>query len=171
MMLSHQHLLECGRRDGGPLLLIPPLLSRIGEEGGGWRDGERDEAWTVLSVMTLVRILLVDDNPEFLGAAVRFLAADPQIEIVGQALSARQAIAEVARLQPDLVLMDVAMPETNGFMATRQIKKRPKPPRVIVLTLYDNDEYRAQAQAAGADGFVAKSEFGTQLLPLIHTLY
>ena len=121
--------------------------------------------------MTLVRTLLVDDSPEFLGAAAHFLATDSQIEVVGHALSARKAIEEVTRLQPDLVLMDVAMPGMNGFAATRQIKERPNPPRVIVLTLYDNDEYRAQAQAAGADGFVAKSEFGTQLLPLIHTLY
>jgi DNA-binding NarL/FixJ family response regulator len=121
--------------------------------------------------MTLVRTLLVDDSPEFLGAAARFLATDPQIEIVGHALSARKAIEEVTRLQPDLVLMDVAMPEMNGFVATRHIKERPNPPRIIVLTLYDNDEYRAQARAAGADGFVAKSEFGTQLLPLIHALY
>ena len=125
----------------------------------------------MLILMTLVRTLLVDDSPEFLGAAARFLATDPEIEIVGYALSARKAIEEVARLQPDLVLMDVAMPEMNGFVATRQLKERPNPPRVIVLTLYDNDEYRAQAQSAGADGFVAKSEFGTQLLPLIHTLY
>ena len=121
--------------------------------------------------MTSVHTLLVDDSPEFLGAAARFLATDPQIEIVGYALSARQAIEEVTRLRPDLVLMDVAMPEMNGFVATRQIKERPNPPRVIVLTLYDNDEYRAQAKSAGADGFVAKSEFGTQLLPLIHALY
>ncbi len=125
----------------------------------------------MLTIMTLVRTLLVDDSAEFLGAATRFLATDPQIKVVGHALSAREAIDEVTRLQPDLVLMDVAMPEMNGFMATRQIKGRPNPPRVIVLTLYDNDEYRAQAQAAGADGFVAKSEFGTQLLPLIHALY
>ena len=125
----------------------------------------------MLIIMTSVRTLLVDDSPEFLGAAARFLATDPEIEIVGYALSARKAIEEVTRLQPDLVLMDVAMPEMNGFVATRQIKERPNPPRVIVLTLYDNDEYRAQARAAGADGFVAKSEFGTQLLPLIHTLY
>jgi DNA-binding NarL/FixJ family response regulator len=121
--------------------------------------------------MTLVRTLLVDDNPEFLGAAARFLATDPEIEVVGQALSAQKAIEEVTRLQPDLVLMDVAMPEMNGLVATRHIKERPNPPRVIVLTLHDNDEYRAQARAAGADGYVSKSEFGTQLLPLIHTLY
>jgi DNA-binding NarL/FixJ family response regulator len=125
----------------------------------------------VLIVGALVRTLLVDDSLEFLGAAARFLAADPQIEIVGSVLSARQAIEEAARLQPDLVLMDVAMPEMNGFVATRQIKEQPNPPCIIVLTLYDNDEYRAWAQAAGADGFVAKSEFGTQLLPLIYTLY
>jgi DNA-binding NarL/FixJ family response regulator len=149
---------------------LSSLLPRVArEEGGG--GVAQDEASAVLTIMALVRTLLVDDSPEFLGAAVRFLAADPQIEVVGFALSARKAIDEVTRLQPDLVLMDVAMPEMNGFAATRQIKGRPNPPRVIVLTLYDNDEYRAQAQAVGADGFVAKSEFGTQLLPLIRTLY
>ena len=124
----------------------------------------------MLIIMASVRTFLVDDSPEFLDAAARFLATDPQIEIVGHALSGRNAIEAVARLRPDLVLMDVAMPEMNGFAATRHIKGQPNPPRIIVLTLYDNDEYRVQAQAAGADGFVAKSEFGTQLLPLIHRL-
>ena len=124
----------------------------------------------MLILMTLVRTLLVDDSPEFLGAAARFLATDPEIEIVGYALSARKAIEEVTRLQPDLVLMDVAMPEMNGFVATRQLKERPNPPRVIVLTLYDNDEYRAQARAAGADGFVAMSETVDRLIPLVGDL-
>src|SRR5512136_68810 len=94
---------------------LDPLLSRTDEEGGGWKGGKW--VYAVLMIMSLVRILLVDDSPEFLGAAARFLATDPQIEIVGHALSARKAIEEVTRLQPDLVLLDLAMPEMHGFAA------------------------------------------------------
>jgi DNA-binding NarL/FixJ family response regulator len=116
----------------------------------------------------LVHVLLVDDNLEFLETAARFLSAVPHVEIVGHALSGRDALEQVALLHPDLVLMDLAMPEMNGLEAARHIKAQPDAPRVIILTLYDNPEYRAVAGAVGADGFVAKSEFGTQLLPLIH---
>jgi DNA-binding NarL/FixJ family response regulator len=118
-----------------------------------------------------VHILLVDDNPEFLETAARFLSAGPYIEIVGRALSGRDALEQVALLRPNLVLMDLAMPEMNGLEATRRIKAQPDAPHVVILTLYDNPEYRTVAEAAGADGLVAKSEFGTQLLPLIHKLF
>jgi DNA-binding NarL/FixJ family response regulator len=121
--------------------------------------------------MPPIHILLVDDSPEFLESAKRFLAGDPHIEIVGCVLSARDALEQVRQLHPDLVLMDLAMPEMNGLEATRQIKAQPDAPRVVILTLYDNPEYRAAAEAVRADGFVAKSDFGAQLLPLIHTLF
>lgn len=117
------------------------------------------------------RILLVDDNLGFLESAGHFLALDRQIEIVGRAPSGQEALRQVAQLKPDLVLMDLAMPEMDGLEATRQIKKLPDAPRVIILTLHDNAEYRAAAKAAQADGFIAKSEFGTQLLPLIHAMF
>lgn len=117
-----------------------------------------------------IRILLVDDNPEFLKAATRSLTANPEIEIVGCADSGRHALEQVTRLKPDLVLMDLAMPEMNGLEATRHIKAQQGAPYVIILTLHDHPEYCALAEAAGADGFISKSEFGTQLLPLIHTL-
>jgi DNA-binding NarL/FixJ family response regulator len=120
--------------------------------------------------MLPIQVYLVDDNPEFLQAAAHFLSTDPGIEIVGQALSSRYALANLARLEPDLVLMDLAMPELDGVEATRHIKKRAHAPCVIILTLYDSPEYRNQARAAGADGFVAKSEFGERLLPLIYEL-
>jgi DNA-binding NarL/FixJ family response regulator len=120
--------------------------------------------------MATIRIVLADDNPRFLDAATNFLAIDPQLEIVGRAKSGREAVDQVAQLQPHLVIMDLAMPETNGFEATRQIKAQPDPPYVIILTLYDNPEYQAAAQRVEADGFVPKSELGTLLLPLIHTL-
>jgi DNA-binding NarL/FixJ family response regulator len=116
------------------------------------------------------RIMLVDDNAEFLRVAADFLSTDPQVEIVGQALSGYDALGQVQRLDPDLVVIDLAMPRMNGLEATRRIKARLDAPQVVILTLYDNQEYRARATAAGADGFVSKSEFGEQLLPLIHTL-
>jgi DNA-binding NarL/FixJ family response regulator len=121
--------------------------------------------------MSPIRVLLVDDKAEFLESATRFLAAEPQIQIVGRALSARSGLEQVTRLLPDLVLMDLAMPDMNGLEATRRLKKRPDAPRVVMLTLHDNIEYRAAARIVHADGFIAKSEFGTQLLPVIRSLF
>jgi DNA-binding NarL/FixJ family response regulator len=117
-----------------------------------------------------LRILLVDDNAQFLESAARALTAVPSIEIAGRALSGHEALEQVTQLQPDLVLMDVAMPNMNGLEATRHIKARPNAPRVVILTLHDAPEYRAAAEAVGADDFVSKAEFDAQVLPLIHAL-
>jgi len=121
--------------------------------------------------MRTIRILLVDDNFNFLEAAARFLASDTHIEIVGLVSSGQDALQQIEQLQPDLILMDIALPEVNGLEATRNIKAQPNPPRVIILTLYDNPEYRSASKAAKADGFIAKSELGAQLLPLIHSMF
>jgi DNA-binding NarL/FixJ family response regulator len=67
--------------------------------------------------------------------------------------------------------MDIAMPHMNGLEATRELKTWPSAPYVVILTMYDNLEYRAAAEMAGADGFLTKSEFGAQLLPLMDTLF
>jgi DNA-binding NarL/FixJ family response regulator len=121
--------------------------------------------------MLTIRIILVDDSPEFLESAAHFLSIQPSIQIVGRALSGTEALEQAARLQPDLVLVDWAMPEMNGLEAARCLKAQPAAPRVIVLTLYDTPRYRAAAQAAGTDGFVNKADFGAQLMPLIHKLF
>jgi DNA-binding NarL/FixJ family response regulator len=121
--------------------------------------------------MNLIRTLLVDDSPEFLEAAGRFLASDPDIEVVGSALSGKEAIEQVALLNPDLILMDLAMPGINGLETTRRIKEETKAPRVIILTLHDNPEYRAASESVNADGFIAKSDFGAKLIPLIHQIF
>jgi NarL family two-component system response regulator LiaR len=128
-------------------------------------DSEREK-----NMLTPLRILLVDDNVQFLDVAARTLAAVPAIEVVGRALSGREALEQVSQLQPDLVLMDVAMPNMNGLEATRHIKARPDAPRVVMLTLHDAPEYRAAAAAVGADDFVSKAEFHARVLPLIHAL-
>jgi two-component system, chemotaxis family, chemotaxis protein CheY len=120
--------------------------------------------------MNPIRTYLVDDSADFLTSAEQFLAADPQIQIVGRSLSGSEAVARVAVLQPDLVIMDLAMPGVNGLEATRAIKAQARPPRVIILTLYDAPEYRVAATAVGADAFLPKSEFGEQLVDLIYKL-
>ncbi len=121
--------------------------------------------------MDKIRVLLVDDNPEFLEAATRFVATEPRLEVVGQALSGQEAVRETEKLQPDLVLMDYVMPDMNGIEATREIKTRAAVSRIVILTMHDLQEYRSQAAAAGADGFIAKADFGRDLLPLLASLF
>jgi len=121
--------------------------------------------------MSTIRILIVDDSPAFLESASHFLAADRRLRVVGQTRSGQEALERVSDLRPDLVLMDIRMPGINGLETTRRIKSQPHPPRVIILTLYDSAEYRTVAESIGADGFLAKSDFGQRLLPLIHQLF
>ena len=118
-----------------------------------------------------IRTLLVDDSPEFLRALSRFLSSDPEIQVVDHAFSARDALEKMSQSQVDLVLMDIAMPGTSGLEATRWIKARADAPRVLILTLYDNSEYRAAAQNVCADGFVSKLAGDDELLSLIYTLF
>ena len=121
--------------------------------------------------MPPIRILLVDDNTEFLESAAHFLAAVPETVVVGWARSGREAIRRLDDLHPDLILMDLVMPGMDGLEATRRIKAQPAPPRVVILTLFDGAEYRTAILEAHADGVLAKSEFGSRLLPLIHDLF
>jgi DNA-binding NarL/FixJ family response regulator len=118
-----------------------------------------------------MRIFLVDDSVAFLEAATAFLSTAPGVEIVGRALSGREALAQVTQLRPDVVLLDVVMPDMNGLETTQRIKAEAHAPRVIILTLHDDLEYRIAAKTVGADGFVSKAAFGTQLLPLLQALF
>lgn len=122
--------------------------------------------------MQPVGTILVDDNPKFLEAAKRFLSSDPMIELIGTALSGKEAIDLVGDSQPDLVIVDLAMPGMGGLEVTRLVKSQfTPPPQVIILTLHDNEEYRSASEAAGCDGFIAKSDLGTHLIPQIHALF
>jgi diguanylate cyclase (GGDEF)-like protein/PAS domain S-box-containing protein len=118
-----------------------------------------------------LRLLLVDDSPDFLAAARRHLALLPWAQVVGIGTSAAEAIQLIEELDPQLVLMDIVMPETNGIEATRMIKRLPDAPQVIMLTLHDNAEYRYHSREAGADGFIVKSELESTLPKLLEALY
>lgn len=121
-----------------------------------------------------IRTILADDNEGFLDAARAFLEAH-QIPIVGEARTGREALALVEALKPDLLLLDLEMPELHGLEVLRQIMaRRASPdalPRVVVVTLHEQEEYRAAVVNLGADGFIAKREFATALMPLIRRLF
>jgi DNA-binding NarL/FixJ family response regulator len=108
-----------------------------------------------------IRVLLVDDHALARTGLRMVLDAEPDIEVVGEAANGRQAVHSVGRLQPDVVLMDVRMPELDGIAATREIVGGPT--RVLILTTFDLDEYVYDALAAGASGFLLKDVGPEQL--------
>jgi DNA-binding NarL/FixJ family response regulator len=117
-----------------------------------------------------IRVFLADDNKRFLEVTTQFLV-QASLTVVGQARTGRGAVSKVAQLKPDLVLMDISMPDMNGLEATRHIKAQPHPPRVIILTLHDIPAYVDEARAMGADHLVTKAEMGVKLLPVIQALF
>ena len=117
-----------------------------------------------------IRILLVDDNTEFLAAVRQFLVKLPMVEVVGEAHDGRAALDQTLALQPDLVLLDIVMPELNGLNVARAMQAWPKPPYIVFLSLNDGTAYRAAAHSMGAAAFVSKANFVTGLLPIIDAL-
>ncbi|MEU9026368.1 response regulator transcription factor [Streptomyces sp. NPDC048383] len=110
-----------------------------------------------------IRVLIVDDQMMVREGFSVLLNAMDGIEVVGEAVDGRQAIAQVAALRPDVVLMDIRMPEMNGLEATRQIVASDTDAKVLVLTTFDLDEYVYQALRAGASGFLLKDASARQL--------
>jgi DNA-binding NarL/FixJ family response regulator len=103
-----------------------------------------------------IRVLLVDDDPLVRSALGLMIGGQPDIRVIGEASDGRAGVGLALRERPDVVLMDIRMPVLNGLEATRELHARPNPPRVIVLTTFDADDYVLGAIAAGADGFVLK---------------
>src|SRR5450432_3103949 len=96
-----------------------------------------------------INCLIVDDHTLFRDGIRQLLAGDPEIEVVGEANDASEALAKVAALQPDIVLMDVGMPGLSSFEAARIIDRSWPGTRVIFLTMYEDEEYLLQALDAG----------------------
>lgn len=117
-----------------------------------------------------VRVLLVDDNDDFLDGVAAWLQHDPQLEILGRAHSGPEALERVEKNRPGLVLMDISMPDINGFEVTREIKSRPEAPLVVLMSFHESHTAQLEAWAAGADGFVAKSQITERLMPLLRAL-
>ncbi|MFF5975225.1 response regulator [Streptomyces sp. NPDC012769] len=111
----------------------------------------------------MIRVLIVDDQMMVREGFSVLLGAMPDIEVVGEAVNGREAVAQVAALRPDVVLMDIRMPELNGIDATREIVAADADAKVLVLTTFDLDEYVYQALRAGASGFLLKDASARQL--------
>ncbi|NBM16877.1 response regulator transcription factor [Streptomyces sp. GC420] len=110
-----------------------------------------------------IRILVVDDQMMVREGFSVLLNAQPDMEVVGEAVNGREAVGQVAALRPDVVLMDIRMPEMNGLEATREIVAADGDAKVLVLTTFDLDEYVFQALRAGASGFLLKDASARQL--------
>ncbi|MEV0090141.1 response regulator transcription factor [Streptomyces sp. NPDC050738] len=110
-----------------------------------------------------IRVLIVDDQMMVREGFSVLLNAMPDIEVVGEAVDGRGAVEQVAALNPDVVLMDIRMPELNGIEATREIVAADAAAKVLVLTTFDLDEYVYQALRAGASGFLLKDASARQL--------
>lgn len=100
-----------------------------------------------------VRVLLVDDHPVVRAG---ILGSEPDIEVVGEAGTGKEALRVAAALLPDVVLMDLRMPDMDGVEATRALRERENPPRVVILTTYDTDADILRAVEAGATGYLLK---------------
>ena len=117
-----------------------------------------------------LRILLVDDNHTFLNAVRQCLAMMPEAEVVGQAYDGAEALAKAQALQPDLVLLDIVMPHMTGLEVATHMQTWPKPPRILFLSLHDNESYRTATRELGAVALVGKGNFVADLIPIIASL-
>jgi DNA-binding NarL/FixJ family response regulator len=115
----------------------------------------------------VIRVLVADDQ-QLLRAGFRvILEAEPDIEVVAEAVDGVDAVELAGRTTPDVVLMDVRMPRLDGLAATEQLMARPEPPRVVVLTTFDQNEYVVRALKAGAYGFLLKDAPPSRLVAAI----
>jgi len=120
--------------------------------------------------MEKIRILIVDDYPVVREGFRTMLSTDQTIEIVGEASDGAEAVAMVAEKKPNVVLMDIRMPNMDGIEATRHIKDKYPSISVIVLTMYDNDAYVIDAVRAGARGYLLKDASRELLLHTVRTV-
>jgi DNA-binding NarL/FixJ family response regulator len=118
----------------------------------------------------MIRILLADDQDLVREGLRMLLEAEPDLEVVGEAADGKQALAEARRLEPDVLLMDVRMPELDGIEATARLAATGSRARVLMLTTFDLDEYVYLALKAGASGFLLKDATREQLVGAVRTI-
>jgi DNA-binding NarL/FixJ family response regulator len=117
-----------------------------------------------------LRILLVDDFPSVRKVLRVLLGTCQNWEVVAEAADGEEGLKEVARLQPDVAVVDISMPGMNGLELTRAVRKLVPQTKILILTEYDSQSMIDEARKAGADGYVTKSDASSKLLPAIQAL-
>jgi DNA-binding NarL/FixJ family response regulator len=117
-----------------------------------------------------IRVLVADDQSMVRAGFRMLLGGEPDIEVVAEAGTGREAIAKAGRFNPTVVLMDIRMPEMDGIEATRRILATEGAPRILILTTFALDEYIYDALSAGASGFVLKDDPPEQLIEAVRTV-
>jgi DNA-binding NarL/FixJ family response regulator len=117
-----------------------------------------------------VKVLLVDDDDLMRAGLRAVLSSDATIEVVGEASNGRYAVDRVRALRPDVVLMDVRMPDLDGIAATREVLATSPEVKVVILTTFEDDDYIFGALGAGASGFLLKRTRPEELLAAVHTV-
>jgi len=117
-----------------------------------------------------IRVLLVDDQTLVRTGFRMILDETDDIEVVGEAADGASAVHAVTSTRPDLVLMDVRMPNVDGIEATRRIRALPSPPKVLILTTFDLDEYVFSGLRAGASGFLLKDTLAADLVSAVRVV-
>ena len=119
----------------------------------------------------MIRVLVVDDHAILRDGIRSILESQEDIIVVGEASNGEEALEFVSNLLPDVVLMDISMPKTNGLEATRLIKGQYPQVKVLILTQHDNREYIAPALAAGASGYVLKRSGRREMINALRQVY
>ena len=120
--------------------------------------------------MSKMRVLLADDHAILIEGLRAYLSYYDDVEVVGEAHDGAEALANVAELQPDIVLMDIAMPGINGITATRLIREQYPQTRVLVLTQHEEKQYVLALLKAGASGYILKRALGSDLINALRTV-
>ncbi len=123
------------------------------------------------TIMGKIRVLICDDHTILREGIRLLLNSQPDIEVVAEAVDGREAVDKARAVKPDVILMDIAMPFLNGLEATKQIRRDNPNARVLVLTMYESDEYVAQMLEAGAAGYVLKKVAGSELVYALRAVY
>ncbi|MGW7278095.1 response regulator [Streptomyces sp. NPDC054844] len=118
---------------------------------------------------TTTRVLIVDDEWMVRSMLSTIMASAPDIEVVGEASDGNTAVSMAAALEPDVVLMDIRMPRSDGLTATERLTRSPRPPRVVVLTTFDLDEYVQTALRHGAVGFLLKDATADDMIAAVRS--
>ncbi len=121
--------------------------------------------------MVKIRILLADDHTILREGIRALINAQPDLDVVGEAEDGRQAVRLAEQLNPDVVLMDIAMPLLNGLEATRQIRHAFPKVKILILTMHENEDYIRQALANGAMGYLLKDATSSELVAAIRAVH